>query len=141
MASEQRVADYAVDQMRGAGAVRSRKMFGEYAIYCNERVVALVCDNELFFRPTEAGRRFIGTVTEGPPYPGAKLHFQVTERLDDRDWLTELTAITAAELPAPKPKKPKKAKAAGKTTPGLATPPRKAASRGKPGKKAARRRA
>ncbi|MGE0440589.1 MAG: TfoX/Sxy family protein [Gemmatimonadales bacterium] len=111
MASEQRVADYAVDQMRGAGAVRSRKMFGEYAIYCNERVVALVCDNELFFRPTDAGRRFIGTVTEASPYPGAKAHFRVTERLDDRDWLTELAAITAEALPLPKPKK---AKAVGK---------------------------
>ena len=112
MASEQRLVDYATDQIQGAGQVRSLKMFGDYAIYCNERVVALVCDNQLYVRPTEAGRAFIGEPTEAPPYPGAKLHFQVTERLDDREWLTELIAITVTEVPPPKPKKPKK-KAAG----------------------------
>jgi hypothetical protein len=29
---------------------------GEYAIYCNGKVVALVCDNQLFVKPTEAAQ-------------------------------------------------------------------------------------
>lgn len=110
MASDQHVADYATDQMKGAGQVRCRKMFGEYAIYCDEKVVALLCDNQLYVRPTAGGRTFIGKATEGPPYPGAKPHFVVTERLDDREWLVELVRITARELPKPKPKKPKAVK-------------------------------
>lgn len=133
MASKQHVADYATDQIRGAGQVRSQKMFGEYAIYCDERVVALLCDNELYIRPTEGGRSFIGDVTEAPPYPGAKPHFLVTERLDDRDWLTELVLITAKEVPLPKPKKPKPKKPATPKKP-AATKPAKAATK-KPAKR------
>jgi TfoX/Sxy family transcriptional regulator of competence genes len=34
-------------------------MFGEYAIYCNEKVVALVCDNQVFVKPTAAGRLLV----------------------------------------------------------------------------------
>ncbi len=107
MASDQSFADYATDQIKGAGRVSSRKMFGEYAIYCDEKVVALLCDNQLYMRPTTGGRAFIGRVTEGSPFPGAKAHFLVTDQLDDREWLTELVVITARELPVPKPKKPK----------------------------------
>ena len=41
-------------------------MFGEYAIYCDGKVTALVCDNQLFVKPMEAGRSFIGEVVEAP---------------------------------------------------------------------------
>lgn len=86
--------------------MRSRKMFGEYAIYCDEKVVVLVCDDQLFVKPTDAGRDFIGSVTEAPPYPGSKDFFRIDEeKWEDRDWLMELIAITAAELPVKKPKK------------------------------------
>jgi TfoX/Sxy family transcriptional regulator of competence genes len=108
MASDQEFVDFIVDQIRGAGEVRSRKMFGEYAIYCNDKVAALVCDNRLFVKPTEGGRVFIGDVVEAPPYPGAKLSFLIEDRLEDRDWISELVRITAAELPEPKPRKKKK---------------------------------
>ena len=30
----------------------SQAMLGEYVIYCNNKVVALVCDNKLFVKPT-----------------------------------------------------------------------------------------
>lgn len=126
MASKQHIADYATDQIRGAGQVRSHKMFGEFAIYCDERVVALLCDDQLYVRPTEGGRAFIGTVTEAPPYPGAKPHFLVTDRLDDRDWLTQLVVITAKEVPLPKPKKTKvKAKMPTTKKPNPKKPPKR----------------
>jgi TfoX/Sxy family transcriptional regulator of competence genes len=105
MASDQRFADHVIDQLRGAGQVEARKMFGEYGIYCDDRIVALLCDNQLYVKPTAGGRAFVGDPVERPPYPGAKPHFQVTEQLDDRDWLVELVRITIQELPAPKPKK------------------------------------
>jgi len=104
MASDPRFAAYVVDQLRSAGAIDSRRMFGEYAIYCDTRVVALVCDDQLFVKPTKGGREFIGTPTEAAPFPGAKMHFVVTEELDDSDWLCQLIRITARETPPPKPK-------------------------------------
>lgn len=92
--------------MRDAGAVRSRKMFGEYAIYCDEKVVALVCDDRLFVKPTEEGRAFLGSTEEAPPYPGSKPFFVIEEdRWEDVAWMAELISITAAALPAPKHKK------------------------------------
>jgi TfoX/Sxy family transcriptional regulator of competence genes len=85
-------------------------MFGEYAIYCGETVVALVCDNQLFVKPTPGGQAFLGSPIMAPPYPGAKLHFLVDDGLDDGDSLSQLIAVTARELPVPKTKKAAKAK-------------------------------
>lgn len=109
MATAQSTVDFLVDQMADAGVIRSRKMFGEYAIYCDEKVVALVCDDQLFVKPTDSGKAFIGNVTEAPPYPGSKNFYWIDEsKWEDREWLTELIARTTKEVPAPKPKKPKK---------------------------------
>ena len=110
MASDQDFVDFVVDQMGEVGAIASRKMFGEYAVYCNGKVVALVCDNQLFVKPTEAGRSFIGNVVEAPPYPGAKPSFLIEEQLEDKDWISTLVRLTEAELPEPKPKKKPKPK-------------------------------
>jgi len=107
MASDSAFVEYICEQISAAGAIASRKMFGEYAIYCEGKVVALVCDNQLFVKPTMAGRAFVERVVEAPPYPGAKAHFLVGEKLDDREWVSDLIRITGNELPEPKPKKPK----------------------------------
>ena len=108
MASDLSFVEYIVDQIENAGEIRYRKMFGEYAVYCNEKVTALICDNQLFIKPTEAGRAFIGDVIEAPPYPGAKNSFLIEDKMDDREWLSNLVSITANELPMPKPKRKKK---------------------------------
>jgi TfoX/Sxy family transcriptional regulator of competence genes len=110
MASDQDFVDFIVDQLEKAGEISSRKMFGEYVIYCDGKVIALVCDNQLFVKPTEAGRSFIGEVIEAPPYPGAKMSFLIEDGFENRDWISELVRITAKELPEPKPKKKKKPK-------------------------------
>ncbi|MCB5252861.1 MAG: TfoX/Sxy family protein [Candidatus Cloacimonadaceae bacterium] len=108
MASRQEIVDYIVAQVLGSGAVRSRKMFGEYSIYCKEKVVALVADDQLYVKPTEGGRAYLQDAQEAPPYPGAKLYFLIPEdRWDDAPWLTQLIRITQQELPLPK-KKPKR---------------------------------
>ena len=110
MATEESFARYALEQIRSSSPARLQKMFGEYALYVGDKVVALLCDNSFFLKPTEAGRALIGKPAMGPPYPGAKPFFVVDEYLDDTDVLTALVEATAAELPAPKPKKPNKAK-------------------------------
>ncbi|MGU7785136.1 TfoX/Sxy family protein [Burkholderia sp. PU8-34] len=106
MASSQSTADYIVEQMSAAGAVSARKMFGEYGIYCDGKVVALVCDDKLFVKPTPGGKAFLGEYEEGQPYPGAKPCIVISgERWDEREWLSQLIRITAAQLPVPVPKK------------------------------------
>lgn len=104
MASKQDFVDYVFEQLNLADRVSFKKMFGEYALYVDAKVVALVCDNQLFVKPTAAGKRLAGNIAEAPPYPGAKLYFLVSERLEDRDFVRQLFLVTASELPLPKPK-------------------------------------
>jgi len=110
MASDLDFIHYVVDQMKNAGEIRYRNMFGEYVLYCQNKVVALICDNKLFVKPTATGRSFIGDVVEAPPYPGAKLAFQINEQIEDSEWLSQLIMITEKELPLPKPKRKSKKK-------------------------------
>ncbi|NOX75345.1 MAG: TfoX/Sxy family protein [Gammaproteobacteria bacterium] len=108
MASDLNFVEFVVEQIQNAGAIRHRKMFGEYALYCNDKVVALICDNQLFVKPTKSGRVFIGKVVEKPPYSGAKPSFLIEDQIEDSDWISRLICVTEAELPLPKPKPKKK---------------------------------
>ena len=45
MASSPEFVSYLCEQLEGTGEVRSRKMFGEYMVYLNDKPVLLVCDN------------------------------------------------------------------------------------------------
>ena len=72
MASKQSTVDYILEKIAAAGVVSARKMFGDYSVYCNGKVVALVCDDQFFVKPTAAGKAFIKDYVEGFPYPGAK---------------------------------------------------------------------
>jgi DNA transformation protein and related proteins len=105
MATDSEFMDYVIEQLSGAGPIAHRKMFGEYAVYLDGKVVAFVCDNQLFVKPTEAGRILIGEVKTAPPYPGAKDYFLIDDKLDDYEFMAELIRATAKELPVPKPKK------------------------------------
>jgi len=108
MASKQANVDFVVEQMADAEQVSARKMFGEYAIYSRGKIVALFCDDQLFMKPTAAGKAFIGNVKESAPYPGAKPWFLISgDRCEDGEWLSELVRKTERELPPPKPKTPK----------------------------------
>ena len=106
MASDLKTIDYLLDQLRAGGAdVSARKMFGEYGLYLDGKMVALVCDDQLFMKRTQNGEALTGPIEEGSPYPGAKPHPLIdAERWEDADWLAELFRVTASELPAPKPK-------------------------------------
>lgn len=107
MASDQKFVDFIIDQVDYPGQVTYKKMFGEYGLYFDDKLFALVCDNKLFVKPTLSGRDYITDVVEAPPYPGAKNQFLIEEQLEDRDWLKKLVSITVAELPEPKPRKKK----------------------------------
>ena len=104
MASDKEYLDFVVDQIENAGQITYKKMFGEYGIYSDGKLFALVCDNKLFIKPTGAGKNFIKDVVEAPPYPGAKLSFLIEDKLEDREWISNLVRITVKELPEPKKK-------------------------------------
>lgn len=107
MASDQKFVDFVLDQIENAGEITAKKMFGEYGVYSDGKIFALVCDNKLFIKPTKAGRAFMGDVVEAPPYEGAKPSFLIEDKIEDKEWLSELVRVSVKELPAPKPKKKK----------------------------------
>jgi TfoX/Sxy family transcriptional regulator of competence genes len=82
-------------------------MFGEFAIYCGETMVALVCDNQLFVKPTVAGKALLGNPSLAPPFPRAKPYFLIDD-LDDGEVLSAIIVATAKELPVPQVKTVKK---------------------------------
>ena len=97
---------YLTDQLRDAGIITYRKMFGEYVLYCDSKVIGLVCDGQFFLKKTEAGRRLLKEVCEAPAYNGAKPSFLITST-EDREYLAKLVRATCSELPYPKQKKKK----------------------------------
>jgi TfoX/Sxy family transcriptional regulator of competence genes len=115
MATRQSTVDFILEQIEAAGNVYAKKMFGDYGIFCDDKTVALVCDGQLYVKPTEAGRKFLGDVEEGFPFPGSKPWFLISgEKWDDRAWLTSLIQISAANIPVTK----KKARPAKKSSQG-----------------------
>lgn len=106
MASSLEFVQFACDQMSEAGEITYRKMFGEYGLYCDGKFFAVICDDQLFIKVTEAGSELAPELPLGPPYEGAKPHF-IIEDLEDRAFLTAFVRRTAEALPLPKPRKKK----------------------------------
>lgn len=123
MTTSQDFVDYIFEQASLGSRLTAKKMFGEFGLYLDEKIIALACDNQLYIKPTEPGRALLVNVKEGAPYPGAKPHLLVNELLDDGDLLKQVLVATAKALPAPKPKTAKKTKTS--TTPGKAKVPPK----------------
>jgi len=106
MASDQNFVEFVLEQIKNAGNITAKKMFGEYGIYPDDKIFGLICDNKLFIKPTHAGRKFIGNPNEAPPYTGAKPYFLIEDQIEYSAWLiSALINISVKELPAPKPKK------------------------------------
>ena len=95
---------YVIDQCSTAGEITVKKMFGDYGIYCNGKIVGLLCDDCLYIKPTEAGKKKLKTIDLRPPYPGAKNYFYIDD-LEDHEVIAEIVKETYKELPEPKPRK------------------------------------
>jgi TfoX/Sxy family transcriptional regulator of competence genes len=117
MATELNFVEYVIETARFGGRLTHKKLFGEYALYLDEKVVAFACDNSLFIKPSQATASLAPDLPQGPPYPGAKDYPIADELLDDPDLLRRLIEATAALMPPPKPKKPAKARSTA-TSPG-----------------------
>lgn len=89
MSSRQDFVDYIVEQCSRAGHIAAKKMMGDYCLYCNGKVVGLICDNCLYLKPVEALKPKLIEIIPKSPYPGAKPHFAI-EHIDDKTYLSDL---------------------------------------------------
>ena len=99
MASHKNFVNYVAEQLREAGVIRSRKMFGEYGLYCDDVFFAVICDDQFFVKVTPQGEAAFPNLPKAPPYEGAKDYISV-EDVDDRDTMTALTRLTCLALQA-----------------------------------------
>ena len=105
MATKKDFADYILDQIDDEQA-RVRAMFGEFALYYDNKVAALICDNTVFVKITKSSDEMLGDNDKGPAYPGAKDSYILTEeQIEERDFLRDLFESVARDLPKSKPKK------------------------------------
>ncbi|CAA0144573.1 Competence protein TfoX [Tenacibaculum maritimum] len=98
MATDKNFMLFVTEQLENAGVITAKRMFGQYAIYSDGIVFGFIANNQLFIKPTNKGRIFIGDVIEVPAYPKAKPSFLIEDKIEDREWLSELIRITVKEL-------------------------------------------
>ena len=108
MATDPDFLDYIAEQIALGDRLTHKKLFGEYAIYVDGKVVAFACDNSLFVKAADATAEMTEGLPRRPPYPGAKLYPVADELLDDSDQLQALLIATAEAMPDPKPRRRKK---------------------------------
>lgn len=105
MATDTGFLDYVAEQLDLGSRLGHKRLFGEYALYLDGKVVAFACDNSLYLKPTSAAAQLAPGLPQKPPYSGAKDYPVADELLDDSERLRALLLATAACLPAPKPQK------------------------------------
>ena len=103
MASNPEFVEYICEQLEGLGNVRSRKMFGDYLVYLNDKPVLTVCDDRPMVKMLPCLADLLAGRPTEPPYEGAKDHYLLDP--DDRETLRE--AVRRAEEVTPFPKKKK----------------------------------
>ncbi|WP_126974842.1 TfoX/Sxy family protein [Frigidibacter oleivorans] len=107
MATAPGTVAFLLEQMEPAGVVSARRMFGEYAIYLEGKVVGLVIGDRLFVKPTPGALALAGDVALERPVPQITPYLPV-EDVDDAGALVALIRAAWADLPVPPPKKPRK---------------------------------
>jgi TfoX N-terminal domain len=110
MSTSRETMQYFADQLQACrlGAIRYRKMFGEYAIYLNEQVFALACDDRLFFKISHLADTVVDDLfgNRQPPFADTKGYSVVAEGVvEEVDELKRRVQIVIATLPIKAAKK------------------------------------
>ncbi|MDR3056130.1 MAG: TfoX/Sxy family protein [Zoogloeaceae bacterium] len=105
MATTPDFIEYVCDQIAGVGAIRSRKMFGEYMVYVNDKPILLVCDNTVFVKQLDCLSQEMQNAEKGFPYTGSKLHYILD--IDDADFAQKIIRVLEPVTPLPKQRKRK----------------------------------
>jgi TfoX/Sxy family transcriptional regulator of competence genes len=108
MASDAGFVQFVVEQIDLGDDLTCKRLFGEWGLWLHGKIVALVCDDQLLLKPTDAGRALLGgSPPEVAPYPEAK-GWLLVEDLDDGEALAALLRATGAALPVGKVRKGRK---------------------------------
>ena len=88
MATDIDFVNHLVDQIKDIGVVMSKKMFGEYMVYVNQKPVILVCNNTAYVKMLENIKPYFENGETDFPYKGAKEYYILD--IDNREALIEI---------------------------------------------------
>jgi hypothetical protein len=116
MSTRQSMVDAVLRALEPAN-VRARPMFGEYGIYCDDRLVGLVCDDIFYLKTSSVEDDRLSACERASPYPGAKDCYVIAINGDGSDvnddssggddWLVDVVQATAVALPPAKKRAPR----------------------------------
>ncbi len=103
MATQRATVEFLLKRLNDPKAFTARAMFGEYALYADGKVVALICDDTLYVKILPQSSELAETCEQASPYPGAKPHYVVSEdQLSEAPRLATILKEIARVLPAKK---------------------------------------
>lgn len=105
MSTQKETVEFILEKLRHPKHFSTRAMFGEYALYADGKVVALICDDQLYVKILPTSSELEGVCEKGEPYPGAKPHYLVEEhQVSLIENLPRILLDIARSLPAKKKK-------------------------------------
>lgn len=105
MSTQSDTIDFILAKLGDYDRFTTRKMFGEYALYADGKVVALVCDDQLYIKIVPASSALADICEQDAPYPGAKPYYLLEEhQLSAIKNLSEILVEIAKALPEKKKK-------------------------------------
>ena len=107
IATSENYISFVLEQLEGFGAVRVRKMFGEYLVYLADKPILTVCDDTVFVKKMPQLAEILAVAECGFPYDGAKECYILD--IENRTLVAEVIPILVEITSLPKPKKKKTA--------------------------------
>lgn len=103
MATQRETVEFILDKLGDRTRFTVRAMFGEFALYADKKVVALVCNDLLYVKMMPESESLQPSCDVGEPYPGAKPYYVVSESsLSHLTALPRILIAMAAALPTKK---------------------------------------
>ena len=103
MATTQDYLAFVLEQLPPLWEIRSKKMFGEYMVYLNDKPILTLCDNTVFVKKLPVLDGIMANAPCGGPYEGAKESYILD--IEDRNLTERVLTLAEAATPVPKPRK------------------------------------
>lgn len=107
MATSREYALFVENLFRGVDGFSMKRMFGEYGIYLQGRVLGFLCDEQILLQDTPTARKLLPNAERKELFPGSK-QFIIFSDEGNHHLLQSVAQAMWEELPVPKPRKGRK---------------------------------
>jgi len=105
MSTQKETVEFILEKLQQRKRFSIRAMFGEYALYADGKVVALICNDQLYVKIVPASEELERICEKDEPYTGAKKYYVIEEdHLSKLEHLPAILFAIADALPIKKKK-------------------------------------